>query len=208
VAVREPPTPVTLPEPTSAAPIEKSAPAPVRARPVPAKPAPQQAARPSPVRKAWVFLVLLLVLGGLAALFGPALLGMKEGGATPPSPTQPAPKEPVGKETAGQAPVPRPEPTPVTAPPTRAEQREEGARNEGLRIDIKPARTMLELTDPRGRQRKVPSPYVDPKPTPGVWHVVARAPGHEEERWTIEVVPGKPARLRARLTSSTGVDSR
>jgi serine/threonine-protein kinase len=202
LAVREPPTPATLPEPAPAAPIEKSAPAPVRARPVPAKPAPQQAqaaAPPRPVRKAWVFLVLLLVLGGLAALFGPALLGMKKGGATPPSPTQPAPKEPVGKETAGQGPVPRPEPTPVAPPPSRAEQ-----RDEGLRIDIKPARTMLELTDPRGRQRKVPSPYVDPKPTPGVWHVVARAPGHEEARWTIEVTPGKPARLRERLTSSTG----
>jgi serine/threonine-protein kinase len=209
VAVREPPAPVILATPTPAAPIEKSAPAPVRARSVPAQPAPQQAGPRRPVSKVWVVLVLLLVLGGLAALFGPALLGMKKGGATPPSPTQPAPKEPVGKETAGQRPVTPPGPTPVTTPPPRTERKEEGLGKESLRIDIKPAqRTMLELTDPQGRQRKVPSPYVDSKPTPGVWHVVARAPGYEEERWTVEVTPGKPARLRARLTPSTGADSR
>ncbi|WP_309896174.1 protein kinase domain-containing protein [Archangium sp.] len=211
VSVREPPAPVTLATPAPAAPIEKSAPAPVRARSVPAQPAPQQAQAAGPrrpVSKVWVVLVLLLVLGGLAALFGPALLGMKQGGATPPSPTQPAPKEPVGKGAAGPRPVTPPGPTPVTTPPPRTEQKDEGPRNESLRIDIKPARTMLELTDPRGRQRKVPSPYVDSKPTPGVWHVVARAPGYEEERWTVEVTPGKPARLRARLTPSTGADSR
>ena len=212
VAVREPPAPVTLATPAPAAPIEKSAPAPVRARSVPAQPVPQQAQAAGPrrpVSKVWVVLVLLLVLGGLAALFGPALLGMKKGGATPPSPTQPAPKEPVGKETAGQRPVTPPGPTPVTTPPPRTEQKDERLRNESLRIDIKPAqRTMLELTDPQGRQRKVPSPYVDAKPTPGVWHVVARAPGYEEERWTVEVTPGKPARLRERLTPSKGADSR
>ncbi|HEX8826392.1 MAG TPA: protein kinase [Archangium sp.] len=109
VVVREPPAPVTLAEPPPAAPIEKSAPAPVRARSVPAKPAPPQqaqaVAQPRPARKIWQLLILLLVLGGLAALFGPALLGMGKGGATPPSPTQPAPKEPGSKQKVGKEPV-------------------------------------------------------------------------------------------------------
>jgi hypothetical protein len=30
---------------------------------------------------------------------------------------------------------------------------------------------------------------------PGVWHVMARAPGYEDERWTVDVTPGRPASL-------------
>ncbi len=200
-----------LPEPAPPAPIEKSAPAPARARSVPAKPAPQPGqadAQPRSARRAWL-LALLFALAGMAVMLG---LGLRAGHTEPPSqpapkqqPEQPAPEPPAPKQKEAAAPVPRPGDSPV-AQPTRAER--SVARDESLVIEVRPARrTTLELTDPKGRQRKVPSPYTDPKPTPGVWHVMARAPGYEAERWTVEVTPGKPTRLRERLTLRVGADS-
>jgi serine/threonine-protein kinase len=205
-----------LAEPAPLAPIEKSAPAPARERQVPAKSAPQSGqadAQARPSRKAWLF-ALLLALAGVGVMLGLGLQGMRAGPTTPPSqpapkqqPEQPAPMQPAPKqkEKEAGASVPRPGGAPVTPPP-RTERA--GARDESLVIEVRPARrTTLELTDPKGRQRKVSSPYTDPKPTPGVWHVMARAPGYEAERWTVEVTPGKPARLRERLTSLAGADS-
>ncbi|HYO51768.1 serine/threonine-protein kinase [Archangium sp.] len=94
----------------------------------------------------------------------------------------------IGMLLAGGAPVTRPSPV---------------ARNESLLIEVRPAhRTKLELMDPQGRRFTVTSPYVDRKPTPGVWHVVGKAPGYEDERWTVEVTPGKPASLRVSLSAS------
>jgi serine/threonine-protein kinase len=206
VEARQAPVLVTqLAEPAPPAPIEKSAPAPARARAVPAKPAPpsgQANAQPHLVRRAW-FWALLFALAGAGVMLGLGFQAVQAGHTAPPS--QPAPKQPESpapKQKEAAAPVPRPGDSPVTQPP-RAE-----ARNASLVVDVRPARrTTLELTDPKGRQRTVPSPYTEPKPTPGVWHVMARAPGYEAERWTVEVTPGKPARLREKLTLRAGADT-
>jgi hypothetical protein len=126
-------------------------------------------------------------------MFGPGLVGMLLHRGAPP-PSLPAPKgsvntAPPGTRLGGASGTP-------SAP---------AVRDESLRIEIRPAqRTMLELMDPRGRRFTVPSPYVEADPMPGVWHVMARAPGYEDERWTVEVTPGRPASLSARLTSMGG----
>lgn len=72
-AVRQAPAPIVQ--------ARSSAPVQARARAVPVKPAPQSeqvGIESPPARKAWRW-VLLFVLAGLAAMFGPALLGLLKG---------------------------------------------------------------------------------------------------------------------------------
>jgi serine/threonine-protein kinase len=81
-AVRQAPAPIIRePTPAPIVPARSSAPAQARARAVPAKPVPrsgQGGVEPAPTSKAWRW-VLLFVLAGLAAMFGPALLKMLKG---------------------------------------------------------------------------------------------------------------------------------
>jgi serine/threonine protein kinase len=181
-------------EPAPAAPIEKSAPAPVRERALPTKkpeakkPEPSSEEAGPPRRRAWRW-ALLFALAGLAAMFGPGLIGMLLGRSAAP-PSQPAPKGNVNTSP------------PATRPGGPSDARTSPAeRDESLRIEVRPVqRTTLELMDPRGRRFTVPNPYVERNPTPGVWHVMARAPGYEDERWTVDVTPGRPTSLRVSLT--------
>ena len=132
--------------------------------------------------------MLLFALAGLLALFGPGLIGMLFGGSG----------QSVPKGTQGGAPVTRP----GGSTGTRSSS---AARDESLLIEVRPTHlATLELMDPQGRQFTVNGPYVDRKPTPGVWHVTGRAPGYEDERWTVVVTPGKPASLRVSLTRRGG----
>ncbi|PTL80571.1 serine/threonine-protein kinase [Vitiosangium sp. GDMCC 1.1324] len=191
VAVRQtPPAPIRVVEPEPPAPIQKSAPAPVRERSLPAKkpePSSQEDAAP-PRRRAWRW-ALLFALAGLAAMFGPGLIGMLLGRVAEP-PSLPAPKGSVNRAPPGGV------------PGARSSSAE---RDESLLIEVRPAhRTTLELMDPRGRSFTVTSPYVERKPAPGVWHVTAKAPGYEDERWTVDVTPGKPASLRVSLALRVG----
>lgn len=189
VAVQTPPAPLRAVAPAPAAPIEKSAPVPVRERAQPAKkPEASSGKEGPPRRRAWRW-ALLFALAGLAAMFGPGLVGMLLHRGAPP-PSLPAPRGNVNTAPPGMR---------LGGPSSPA------VRDESLRIEIRPAqRTMLELMDPRGRRFTTPSPYVDTDPLPGVWHVMARAPGYEDERWTVDVAPGRPASLRASLTLMRG----
>ncbi|WP_375766729.1 serine/threonine protein kinase [Archangium gephyra] len=175
-----PAAPARLAEPKPSAPIEKKAPK-LAKKPVPPSPEKAEEAEAAPPRgRPWRW-ALLFALAGLVALFGSGLIGMLFGGSAP----------------KGGAPVTRPGGSPGT--------RSSAARDESLSIEVRPANlTTLELMDPQGRQFTVTGPYVDRKPTPGVWHVMGRAPGYEDERWTVEVTPGKPASLRVSLTHRGG----
>jgi serine/threonine-protein kinase len=171
------------------APVQVPAPRPVALREVarlsaPKRPTPPSPEASGPPRRKPGRWALLFALAGLVAMFGPGLIGMLLGGSAPSAP----------KGTREGAPVTRPGGTAGTRPSS-------AARDERLLIEVRPAhRTTLELMDPQGRRFTVSSPYVDRKPAPGVWHVVGKAPGYEDERWTVEVTPGRPASLRVSLT--------
>jgi len=61
------------------------------------------------------------------------------------------------------------------------------------------AETRLELVNPAGRKSIAKAPYENPRATPGIWTIVARAPGFEAQKQSIAVSRDTVSELKFEL---------